>query len=112
MFVAEFGTVQSTAISHSSGGMDSSTIITIAVLVLWPLLLVAGVFAFRWAAHRFLYRHGKTFKMVTLLITLPKFRREEETKEELTTQKVQEDIGVDETFFSSIAGSPGECRCP
>ncbi|MEK7665616.1 MAG: type IV secretory system conjugative DNA transfer family protein [Patescibacteria group bacterium] len=73
-------------------------------LASWPIVLGLGIFAFRWYAHRFLYRHGKTFKMVTLLVTLPKFRREDETKEELTTQRVQEDIGVDETFFSAIAG--------
>ncbi len=70
----------------------------------WPIVFGLVLFAFRWYAHRFLYRHGKTFRMVTLLVTLPKFRREDETKEELTTQRVQEDIGIDETFFASIAG--------
>ncbi len=87
-----------------SGGVDSATIVMIAVLVLWPAALAIVVFAVRWAARQFLHRHGKTFKMVTLLVTLPKFRREEETKEDSTAQKVQEDISVDETFFAAIAG--------
>ncbi|MDO8302827.1 MAG: hypothetical protein Q7T18_06275, partial [Sedimentisphaerales bacterium] len=87
-----------------AGGLNGGTILMIAVLVLWPIVLAVVIFAVRWASHRFLYRHGKTFKMVTLLVTLPKFRREEETKEDSTTQKVQEDISVDETFFSAIAG--------
>ena len=81
--------------------MDETLVL---ILASWPIALALGLFAFRWYAHRFLYRHGKTFKMVTLLVTLPKFRREDETKEELTTQRVQEDIGIDETFFASIAG--------
>lgn len=105
MLVAEFGTIDSDAFASSTtGGFDTGTLVTLAILILWPALIVVAVFAFRWAAHRFLHRHGKTFKMVTLLVTLPKFRREEETKEELTAQKVQEDIAVDETVFAALAG--------
>ena len=104
MFVTEFGTVGGSALAPTTAGVDTGSLITVLVLVLWPLILVAAVFLIRFISHRFLHRHGGAFANVTLLVTLPKFRREEDTKEQLTTQKVQEEIGIDENFFASIAG--------
>ncbi len=104
MIAAAFGTVNATTLPATTGGIDTTSVITILVFVLWPLALAAIVFGVRFWAHRFLHRHGKALENVTLLVTLPKFRREEETKEQLTTQKIQEEIGIDENFFASIAG--------
>lgn len=104
MIAAEFGTVGSGTLPATTAGVDTGSVVTVLVLILWPLLLAGLVFLTRFLAHRFLHRQGGAFETVTLLVTLPKFRREEETKEQLTTQKIQEEIGIDENFFAAIAG--------
>ncbi len=101
---ATFGTVSDAPLGQTTGGVDTGAIVTVGVLVLWPLVLVAAVFLIRFISYRFLHRHGGSFQNVTMLVTLPKYRREEDSKVELTAQKVQEEIGIDENFFASIAG--------
>lgn len=49
-----------------------------------------------------------TFDMVTLLVTLPKFRREEESERGGSKEDVQETIAAAETFFSAVAGLKAE----
>ncbi len=69
------------------------------VLICWLLILALR--------SRLLARRA-TFDQVTLLITRPKFRREEETERGPEKEKVQEAIASAETFFSSIGGLKAE----
>lgn len=51
---------------------------------------------------------ARAFEKVVLLVTLPKFRREEETQSGGGKEQVQEAISAAETFFSAIGGLKAE----
>ncbi|MEK7145626.1 MAG: type IV secretion system DNA-binding domain-containing protein, partial [Patescibacteria group bacterium] len=104
MIAVEFGMVSDAPLGQTTGGIDSGSLVTVLVLILWPAILAAAAFLVRFFSRQFLHRHGGSFENVTLLVTLPKFRTEEQSKAEITTQKIQEEIGIDENFFASIAG--------
>lgn len=92
---------------------ETPTQVTVApVINFLPLILllalvvvvIAGVSLLRWWLRANAHRRGKAFENITLLITLPKYRREEESKTESSLQQWQEAVGVDETVFSAVAG--------
>src|SRR3989339_156181 len=80
----------------------------IAGIVLWSAFALAIIVGFLFVLRFFLRRMSlakqSTFRRVTLLITLPKFRREEESERGPTKDQVQEAIAAAESFFSSIGG--------
>lgn len=82
---------------------DAGVVLLVSTLVVVGCIAIA-VFALRTFLHAKHRRHGSAFGSVVLLITLPKFRREEEARGEVSQQQVQEQIGVDETIFSTLAG--------
>jgi len=79
-------------------GVDYVTLGIVLVLVVLGIVgLVFGLRLFlRW-------RNRSGFDRVVVLVTLPKFRSEEETKK-TSTQEIQEQIADAETFFSSLGG--------
>ncbi len=79
-------------------GVDFVTLGIAALLVV--LVVVALVFGLR----AFLrWRNRTSFDRVVVMVMLPKYRSEEETKK-TSTQEIQEQIADAETFFSSIGG--------
>ena len=42
--------------------------------------------------------------LVTLRVLVPKFRNEGDMKAEMTSQQIQEDISITETFFGALGG--------
>lgn len=68
------------------------------------ILCVITLFIARhYARKRAVLRGGKDAH-VTLMITVPKFVTEEDIRTEGTTEQIQEDISITETFFSAIGG--------
>jgi hypothetical protein len=70
------------------------------------LLLITFVLLFiaRFFIRRMSIAKQATFRRVTLLITLPKFKRIEDSDRGATKDSVQEAISAAETFYSAIAG--------
>ncbi len=77
-------------------------------VLLWiPVIVfvcVGAVFLLRWFLRRTFDARNATFKSKTLLITLPKFRREEESERGPQREQVQEAISAAETIFASVGG--------
>ena len=79
-----------------------------------PPLLLAGLFLLfffvlllyilRFFIRRLSLARQAMFRRVTLLITLPKFRREEESERGPSKEQVKEAIAAAESFFSSLGG--------
>lgn len=108
MSIFQFGleTVESTALTTS--GLEAD----FWVPLLWALgilavLGLAGYLALFFIRSRAQVRSA-TFDMVTLLVTLPKFRREEESERGGSKENIQETIAAAETFFSAVAGLKSE----
>ena len=84
----------------------------IASMILWALLgllvLTALLFVARFFLRRLSLAKQATFRRVTLLVTLPKFRREEESERGPTKDQVQEAIASAESFFSAVGGLRAE----
>jgi hypothetical protein len=80
----------------------------IASLILWgvgALLIVVGLlYVARYFLRRMSRARQATFQKVTILVTLPKFRREEESERGSTKEQMQEVIASAETFFSTLGG--------
>lgn len=80
----------------------------IATIILWAMLglaIVVGLlFVVRFFLRRLSLAKQATFRRVTLLITLPKFRREEDSERGPSKDQIQEGIAAAETFFSSVGG--------
>ena len=81
---------------------------SIPPLILWGLLLliffVSLLYVLRFFIRRLSLARQATFHRVTLLITLPKFRREEESERGPSKDQVKEGIAAAESFFSSLGG--------
>lgn len=79
--------------------------------VLWIpfvfFLAVAALYLLRWFLRKTIDARNATFKSKTLLITLPKFRREEESERGPQKEQVQETISTAEAIFASIGGLKG-----
>ncbi|MBI1907967.1 type IV secretory system conjugative DNA transfer family protein [Candidatus Uhrbacteria bacterium] len=78
-----------------------------------PYLVVAAILAAIVAVAFFVARsmlrkksrqRGGAYTNVTLMVTIPKFRSEEEAKGNDTQQTVKESIAIAETFFSAVGG--------
>ena len=85
------------------GYMKWILIVVIILAVIAGLVFLARFFVIRIASAR----HA-TFGRVVLLITLPKFRREEESERGPQKEQVHEAIAAAETVFSSIGGLKAE----
>jgi len=68
------------------------------------LFLVILLFIIRSFLRRKAHLKGGAFEKITLLVKVPKITSQERGGQEETLQQIQEDIGVAETFFSSIGG--------
>ncbi len=83
-----------------------------ATIILWtvvPLIVLVGIMFFvRFVLKRFATARHSIFKTTTLAITLPKFRREEESERGPQKEQVHEAIAAAETFFASIGGLKAE----
>lgn len=78
---------------------------TVILLCVFGLTVFVGLlFIFRFFIRRLSLAKQATFQRVTLVVTLPKFRREEESERGPTKDQVQEVIAAAESFFSSVGG--------
>ncbi|MBU0645895.1 type IV secretion system DNA-binding domain-containing protein [Patescibacteria group bacterium] len=110
MMIFQFGleTFDQTNFTATGTGADWGFLIPILWLV--GILAAAAMviyLALYFIRHRAQVRSA-TFDLVTLLITLPKFRREEESERGGSKEDVQETIAAAETFFSAVAGLKAE----
>lgn len=80
----------------------------VASIILWSVfglaLFVGGLFLIRFILRRLSFAKQAMFRRITLLVTLPKFRREEESERGPTKDQVQEAISAAESFFSAVGG--------
>ncbi|MBM5789983.1 hypothetical protein FJZ23_02775 [Candidatus Parcubacteria bacterium] len=78
------------------------------VWILWipvaVFALTGGVLLLRWFLRRLYDARSATFSSRTLLVTLPKFRREEESERGPQREQVQETISAAENIFAAIGG--------
>ncbi len=72
------------------------------------LFVVVAVYFSRWLLRRTIDASNATFKSKTLLVTLPKFRHEEESERGPQKEQVQEAISAAEAIFASIGGLKGQ----
>lgn len=72
------------------------------------LLAVVAVYVLRFVIRQSIDARNATFKSKTLLITLPKFRREEESERGPQKEQVQEAISAAEAIFASVGGLKAE----
>lgn len=72
------------------------------------LLVVMGLFLYRYILRTFTSVRGKTFSKVILQVTLPKFRHEEESQRGPQKEQVHEAIAAAETFFAALGGLKAE----
>ncbi len=74
----------------------------------WGILIVLGLvgllFVIRAIMQSRLHTRNSTFKSATLLITLPKFRHENESDRGESKDSVQESVSTAEMFFASVGG--------
>jgi hypothetical protein len=80
---------------------SASSYVWVVVAVLAVAILVALILAFM---RRRFHDARAGFEHVVLLVTLPKFRREEETERASTKEQVQEVIAAAESLFSAVGG--------
>lgn len=108
MNIFQFGVETIDEISLDPSGVDLVFLVPflwmMGILVLISLMIYTVLHLIR---HRTQVR-SSTFNMVILLITLPKFRREEESERGGSKEDVQEAIAAAETFFSAVAGLKAE----
>jgi len=90
----------------AQGDLFIPTLILAGVAAL--LVLVALLFVARFFIRRMSIAQQGTFRRVTLLVTLPKFKRAEESERGPSKDAVQEAIAAAETFYSAIGGLRAE----
>ena len=80
----------------------------IAEVILWSvfglIILIGFLYVLRFFLRRMSLVKQSTFRRVTFLITLPKFRHEEESERGSTKDQVKEAIAAAESFFSALGG--------
>ncbi len=84
--------------------LDFSAYFWLLWIPIVAILLVVGVYVLRFVIRKSIDATNATFKSKTLLITLPKFRREEESERGPQKEQVQEAISAAEAIFASIGG--------
>jgi len=67
-------------------------------------LLIGLLFLVRFFVRRRAEASKATFESVTILVTLPKFRREEDSERGASKEQVIETVGAAESFFSALGG--------
>ena len=94
------------------GAATTQTDLFYATIILWtigPILVLVGLlFLVRSIAKRFAAARHSVFQTSTLMVTLPKFRREEESERGPQKEQVHEAIAAAETFFASVGGLRAE----
>jgi len=81
------------------------TIVYLAVgIILIAILVVVVLFVLRHFLRKSQMIRGGEYSNITLMITVPKFKSEVESKSDEKVSDVKEDIGIAETFFSAIGG--------
>lgn len=74
-------------------------------ILLGVIILVTGtLYAIRFWLRRNAHIREGEFHNVTLMVTLPRFKTEQDVKSEERTAEVVEDIAFAETFFSAVGG--------
>ncbi len=80
----------------------------ISGLILWGLagvgVVIGLLYVLRFVLRRVSKAKQATFQRVTLLITLPKFRHEEESERTGSKEQIKEAIAAAEIFFSAVGG--------
>jgi len=96
-----------------AGDIATTPYATSSSLSLWPRLIIVvvavgafigGVFLLRFKMHRKFRQRGGEHANVTLLVTIPRYRNQEEAKGNETAQVIKESIAIAETFFAAIGG--------
>lgn len=91
------------AAAPSAGGS-----LLLPTIILVCLALAGLTYVGLWIARFFIRRRSEardaTFNLTTYMITVPRFRREEESERGPTKDQVQEAIAAAETFFSAVGG--------
>lgn len=67
-------------------------------------VVAAAVFALRSSLHHKTRQRGGEYTNVTLRVTIPRFRNQDEAKGTNTAQTIKESIAIAETFFAAIGG--------
>lgn len=95
-------------VATASAGFDLTYAYIIFAMLGVGLLVVAGLYAYRYILRNFTSVRGKTFSKIILQVTLPKFRHEEESQRGPQKEQVQEAIAAAETFFAALGGLKAE----
>ncbi len=99
-----------------AGGIDAtpalagdSSVVTLTVVVMVGLLaLIVGIMVLRRKLLKQRYVRGGQHANVTMMITIPKFKSEEEAKRDENAQGTKEAIAIAEAFFAAVGGmKPG-----
>lgn len=90
------------ALSNPQDPLFIASVILFAVGVLVAVILVLCVI--RWVIRTRAIAGHATFEMVTLLVTVPRFRHKEQTERAETKEQVQEVIAAAESFFATVGG--------
>lgn len=83
--------------------MNESAVLLIVIGIIGAVA-VAGLFIARAYVQRKSLLRGGKFAHKTFMITVPKFVHQEDVAGADTTQQIQEDISITETFFAAIGG--------
>ena len=108
MSIFQFGleTVEDNTLAPS--GLDANFLVPLFWAIGILLVLGVGIYLLLFFIRSRAQVRAATFDMVTLLVTLPKFRREEESERGGSKEDIQETIAAAETFFSAVAGLKAE----
>lgn len=109
LFALGFQTEQElNPVATATIGFDLTYAYIIFAMLGVGLLVVMGLFLYRYILRTFTSVRGKTFSKVILQVTLPKFRHEEESQRGPQKEQVHEAIAAAETFFAALGGLKAE----
>ncbi|MBU0530873.1 MAG: type IV secretory system conjugative DNA transfer family protein [Candidatus Uhrbacteria bacterium] len=104
---AQFGLTDSSASTVAQTAGVPSALIDFLPLIIGVIAvvaaLVAALFIARAVIRRRVHSQGGAFDRIVVLVMLPRFKSQEETKK-VSAQEIQEEIADAETFFSSLGG--------
>jgi hypothetical protein len=86
----------------ATGGSSIWLRLIIALLIVGAI--IGGIFLLRYKMHRRFRQQGGKHTNITLLVTIPRYRNQEEAKGNETAQVIKESIAIAETFFAAIGG--------
>jgi len=109
LFALGFQTEEELApVATAANGFDLTYAYIIFAMLGIGLVVIAGLYAYRYILRNFTSVRGKTFSKIILQVTLPKFRHEEESQRGPQKEQVQEAIAAAETFFAALGGLKAE----